>query len=159
MDFDILSCQRSTPGNPAEAVFYDFDIYMGLCETDVLSSAFDDNYISGTRTLAFSRDTLTLSPGAGEWQDFDLDTPFWYNGQDNLIVEFMWSSGDTEDECLYSWHWNTGTIRSVSGVYGASTGTMSSLIVMLRFTGELALEQMTFAGVKSAFAGCGDKQR
>jgi hypothetical protein len=157
MDIDILTCQRSSPGNPAEGTFYDFQIYMGLCETDMLSSAFEDNYILGTRILVFSRDTLTLSPSAGEWQDFDLDAPYWYNGQDNLLVEFLWSGGDTEDDCLYSWHWDTGTIRSISGVYGAPSGTMSSLIVMLKFTGDLSLTQMTHGSIKALFSpGEGD---
>ena len=153
MDIASIACQRSTPGNPAVGEYYDFSIWMGLCDADMLSSTFDDNYIPGTMIQVFHRDTLTLSPSPGEWQGFDLDTTFWYNGQDNLIVEFQWSGGDTEDDCLYSWHWNTGTIRSISALYGSSTGTMSSLVVMLRFTGVLALEQTTFAGVKSSFTG------
>jgi hypothetical protein len=149
MDISVLSCQRSTPGNPAEGTFYDFEVCMGLCTSDMLSPVFDDNYVPGTRTTVFFRDSLTLSPDPGDWQAFVLDTPFWYNGQDNLIVEFLWSDGETEDECLYSWHWDTGTIRSVSALYGAATGTMSSLMSMLRFTGELTLESTTFGAIKA----------
>ena len=153
MDIGSLACQRSSPGNPATGVFYDFGIYMALSDDDVLSSAFDENYVPGTFRQVFYRDTLALSPAPGDWQDFELDQQFWYDGMHNLIVEFRWSGGTTADDCLYSWHWNTGTIRSVSALYGASTGTMSSLVVMLRFTGELALDQTTFAGVKRTFAG------
>ena len=146
----------STPGNPAQATFYDFEIYMGLCEHDMLSSSFEGNYIPGTKVLAFSSDTLTISLNPGEWYDFDLEIPYWYDGQDNLILDFMWSGGYTSDECLYTWHWDTGTIRSISGSYSGSTGTMSSMMVMVNFIGELALEQATFAGIKSGLQGEGN---
>jgi hypothetical protein len=155
MEISTIGCQRYSPGETVEGIFYDFSIYFALSDQGVVGPAFDENYIEGTRICVFSRDTLTISNSPNEWVDFNLDTPFWYSGTDNLIVEFLWSSAETEDSCMYSWHWNTGVIRSISGEYGSPTGTMSSLLIMLRFEGEMQLESSTFGCIKAMLGGAG----
>lgn len=149
MDISVLSCQRYTPGETVEGTFYDFEIYMGLTDMDMLSSTFDENLLPGTRQLVFHRDSMTISNSPEDWVDFSLDEVFWYNGENNLVVEFLWSSADTDDSCMYTWHWNTGSIRSINGDYSSSTGTMGSLLIMFRFQGELHCSIDTFAGIKS----------
>jgi len=153
MTVESIACKRYSPGNPAVGLFIDFEICMGLTGNDILGPVFDDNYIPGSRTTVFERDSISLSPDPDDWQVFELDTPYWYNGEDNLLIEFLWSEGETEDECLYSWHWNTGTIRSLAGEYEDVSGTMSSLVVMLRFEGSLGFVQTTHGAIKSLFAG------
>lgn len=149
MNISALSCQRFTPGETVEGTFYDFEIYMGLTDQDMLSSTFENNWLPDTRQLVFHRDTMTISNSPEEWVDFGFDQGFWYNGEDNLIVEVMWSSADTDDSCMYTWHWNTGSIRSINGEYSNPTGTMGSLLIMFRFQGELSCSTDTFAGIKS----------
>lgn len=149
MDISQLSCQRYSPGETVEGTFYDFQIYMGLTDQEVLSSSFEANWLPGTRQLVFQRDTMTVSNSPEEWVSFTFDQDFWYNGEDNLLVEIMWSSAETDDSCMYTWHWNTGSIRSINGGYGDPTGTMGSLLIMFRFQGALSCEVDTFAGIKS----------
>lgn len=149
MDIALLSCQRYTPGETVQGTFYDYEIYMGLAESDMLSPTFTDNWVPGTRQLVFHRDSMTISNSPEEWVDFVLDTPYWYNGQDNLLVEIMWSSADTDDSCMYTWHWNTGTIRSINGEYSNPTGTMGSLLIMFRFSGTLGQTSATFGEIKA----------
>jgi len=149
MEIAQLGCQRYSPGETVEGTFYDYEIYMGLTENDMLSSTFEDNWMPGTRRLVFHRDTMTLSNSPDEWVEFTLDTPFWYNGTDNLIVEIMWSSAETDDSCMYTWHWNSGTIRSITGAYSNPTGTMGSLVIMFRFQGEMGQTSATFGEIKA----------
>lgn len=150
MDISAIACRRYTPGDTVEGTFHDFSIYLALSDQDAVGSTFDDNYMEGTRILVFSRDTMTISNSPEEWVEFVLDNPFWFNGEDNLVVEFLWSSAETDDSCMYTWHWDTGAIRSINGEYGGSTGTMSSLVIMLRFSGDMALASSTFGGIKAS---------
>ncbi len=156
MDISAISCQRYSPGETVEGTFYDFSIYLALSDQDVVGSTFTENYIAGTRICVFSRDTMTISNSPYDWVQFDLDTPFWFNGTDNLIVEFLWSSAETEDSCMYTWHWNTGTVRSINGEYESPTGSMSSLVIMFRFGGSMHLDSSTFGGIKAMLGGSGE---
>jgi hypothetical protein len=153
MEISSIACQRFSPGETVEGTFYNFSICLALTDLEMLGSTFDENYIEGTRVCVFSRDTLTISNSPNEWVDFNLDLPYWFDGSNNLIVEFLWSSAETDDSCMYTWHWNTGDIRSISGEYGSSTGTMSSLLIMFRFSGELLLENSTFGSIKALLGG------
>ncbi len=155
MEISLIACQRFSPGETVEGTFYDFSIYLALSDQSMLGSTFEENYIEGSRFCVFSRDTLTISNSPNEWVEFSLDTTFWFNGNDNLIVEFLWSSAETEGSCMYSWHWNTGSIRSISGEYGSPTGTMSSLLMMLLFEGEMQLDSSTFGRIKAVLGVTG----
>ncbi|MCK5064232.1 MAG: hypothetical protein KAQ97_03045 [Candidatus Fermentibacteraceae bacterium] len=155
MDISAISCNRYSPGETVEGTFYDFSIYLALFDQDEIGSTFSENYIEGTRICVFSRDTMTISNSPNEWVQFDLDIPFWFNGTDNLIVEFLWSSAETDDSCMYTWHWNTGTIRSINGEYESPTGTMSSLVIMFLFEGDLQLNSSTFGSIKALLGSSG----
>ncbi|NLP05618.1 hypothetical protein GX411_06685 [Candidatus Fermentibacteria bacterium] len=152
---ETLSLRRHSSGStPAPTDLFDFAIYMGLCENDVLNPNFDSNFIPGTRTIVFSRDSLHLEVNPDELVTFDLDTPYWYNGVDNLLVEVLWSSGEeTGSECVYTWHWNTGAMRCASGLYSASSGSLTSIIPWMQITGASDLETCTFGEVKTLFTG------
>jgi len=149
IEIESLSWNRFPSGDPM-ATFNDCKIYMGLCSSNELGTTFDDNYISGTRTLVLSSSSFATTPvGPNEWFDTVLDTPYWYNGTDNLIIEVEWSSGSGS---LYSWNWNGGSNRSLIGVYGQSTGLeLSTNVPNLRFNGTLSLTNSTFARIKAAF--------
>lgn len=130
--------------------FNDMAVYMGLCDSDQLGTTFDDNYIPGTRILVLSGSPYTTQTvGVNEWFDFVFDTPFWYNGQDNLLIEIEWSSGAGS---LYSWNWDGGTNRSMYAGYGMSTASsLGSKVPNLRLNGTLSLTNSTFAQIKAAF--------
>jgi hypothetical protein len=151
MEITELGCKRYSPGETDQATFFDFTIYMALTDSDMLTSTFEDNWIPGTRYQVFYRDSMTITNSPDDWVYFTLDTPYWYNGQENLIIEFLWSDGTTDDSCMYSWHWDSGTIRSITAEYSADTGTMSSLVIMFMLQGELELSSATFAEIKSLF--------
>jgi len=122
-------------------------IYLGLTEAAELGKEFDSNYISGTKTLVYDHNDLWLNAGSpGEWFTIDLDNSFWYNGSDNLIIEFRWPGGD---ESIYVWGWTDDVNRSVYGLYGDTTGTASHESILMRLNGTLALDASTFGAIKA----------
>jgi len=150
MAIETISWQRG-PSGSAVASFNGFQIFMGISEADMLGTTFDDNYIPGTRTLVYETNLLELNVGPDEWFDFTLDTPFWYNGEDNLIIEVVWQSGENT---LWAYVWNTTgqTPRSVeAATAGASQGFLSQKLSELRLDGILGLTQETFGGIKALF--------
>lgn len=153
MEFDTFILKRHSSGSSSgQTTFTDFEIWMGLCDSDVLGDNFEGNFIPGTRTLVFSRDSLLLEAEPNAWIPFELDFPFWYGGTKNLIVEILWSSGEEQGtECIYTWQWNTGTLRCASGPYNSETGSRTSVIPLMQFSGALALINTTFAGIKATF--------
>lgn len=149
MKIETLSWKRHFSGDP-QGTFNDYSLYMGLCSNDELGVNFDDNYISGTRILVMSSSPYTTpSANPNEWFDNILDTPFWYNGEDNLIIEVEWSSGSGS---LYSWHWDSGGQRCVIGPYGASSGSETiHNVPNLKLNGVLSLPSSTFGAIKTFF--------
>lgn len=122
-------------------------IYMGLTDATELQTEFDSNYISGTKTLVYDHSDLWLNAGApGEWLTIDLDNSFWYNGSDNLIMEFDWPGGS---ESIYVWGWVGQVNRSVAGMYGNTAGDASWESLLMRLNGTLALESTTFGAIKA----------
>lgn len=151
IEIESFSWKRHVSGDP-QGTYYDLKIYMGLGSSSELGLNFDDNYIGGTRILVLSSSYYTTtSVGPNEWFDVTFDTPFWYNGEDNLIIEIEWSSAAGSD-ALYTWHWNGGSNRCVFGRYGTSTALLhSSNVPNIRLNGTLSLSSSTFAQIKSAF--------
>jgi len=155
MEISSVSCRRYSPGDTVEGTFYDFTIYLAHSDVDQLSSQFDANWIEGTREMVFYRDSLTLSNSPDDWVEFILDSQYWYNGSDNLVLEFLWSDAVTNQSCMYSWHWESGAIRSITGEYQDSTGTMSSLVLMIMLNGDMSLPTITFGSLKAHFFEAG----
>ena len=149
IEIETLSWIRSLGGDP-QGTYNDYSLYMGLCSSDVLGINFDDNYISGSRTLVMSSSPYTTPPAdPNAWFDNILDTSFWYNGEDNLIIEIEWSDGVGS---LYTWHWNSSSQRCVIGPYGASNASeTTSDVPNIRLNGTLSLSDTTFGQIKAAF--------
>ncbi len=152
-EFDTISLKRHSSGTTSgQTTFTDFEIWAGLTDSDVLGANFEDNFIPGTRTLLFSRESLLLEAEPNAWIPFELDSSYWYGGTHNLIIEILWSDGEElGTECVYTWQWNTGTMRCTSGPYDSETGSQTSVIPLLQFSGEQTLSSTTFAGVKASF--------
>jgi hypothetical protein len=148
MTIETISWQRTDPGSgDSTATFPEFELYMGLCTQDYLGTDFLDNYIPGTRILVFSSDPLEIAGAPGSWYDFDLQTPFWYNGEDNLLIELCWIDGAGSYQ-TYSWN-SPGVPRSLKApTPDGPTGFLSSTMSEIRLDGTVELSQTTFARVK-----------
>lgn len=150
MTIETISWQRG-PSGSSTASFTGFQIFMGVTESDMLGTTFDDNYTPGTRTLVYETSLLELDVGPDEWIDLTLDTPYWYNGEDNLIVEVVWQSGENT---VWAYVWNTTgqTPRSLeAATSGAQQGFLSQKLSELRLDGVLTLEENTFGNIKASF--------
>jgi len=148
MTIETFALQRSEFGEPtASGNLEHFQIYMGLSSEDQLGTFFDDNYIEDTRLLVYDSDPFTFSAGYNEWIEFTLDTPFWYNGVDNLVIEIMWSWGEPGDHFL-TWGWEADS-RALFGYYGAPEGELEEKVSFFEIDGALLLEPSTFGSIKA----------
>jgi hypothetical protein len=127
-----------------------------LCETEVqsLTSSFQANYGTGTPVTVSSLDTLSIewSHSAPGWNGFDLETPFQYQGDRNLIIEFRYLGDDghtvnaraadlpSADRCLSAAHPSS-----------ASGSLMSFLTCMRIHYDSQSIQGATFGGIKTLF--------
>jgi hypothetical protein len=154
MTIQNLGWQRSAAGGDPSATFTGVKVYMGLCAADELGATFDDNYIEGSRVLVYESASLTVDAGFSEWYTVDLDTPYWYNGNDNLVVEVQWLTGSGTQ---YYYKWETGAARSVKATSPAApSGILSTTMSELQLTGTTSLDSATFAEVKCVFSPAGE---
>ena len=86
MTITAVSWQRSYEGDDW-GVEYDFELYMGLCQSDDLLPVFDQNYAPGSRRLVYQSDSLYLEAEPWEWITIELQEPFQYSGTGNLLIE------------------------------------------------------------------------
>lgn len=151
MEITSIAWQRAPSGND-QGHYYDVKIYVGLCASDQLGASFENNWIPGTKTLVFAADQLDLSAGANEWEPIEFDDPYWYNGQQNLLIEVSWASANPSYS-FYTWQWETGAARAVYATnLGSATGILSTKMSMLQLAGTLELDAATFGCVKYSFS-------
>lgn len=148
MTIESVAWQRGGSSGSPTGTYNNFKLYMGLASADVLSDTFADNYIDGTRILVYDTATQTMSAGADEWMTITLDTPYWYNGSDNLVFELEWQGGAS---MFYTYMWNTGSPRGLMNKTDLTspTGTLSNNMSELRFDGTMALVPSTFGSIKA----------
>ena len=148
MTIGDISWQRGGSSGSAQGTYNSFKIYMGLSSSDELTDTFESNYISGTRTLVYATSSQTMTAGPDEWMTIILDTPFQYNGTDNLVVEIQWAGGSN---MFYTYMWETGSNRGLMNKtnIGSPTGTLYTRMSELMFTPESSLQQYSFAYIKS----------
>ncbi len=94
-------------------VFLNARVYACHTTVEELDSAFADNYAGNTPQAAMTRDTLALSWTNGEWQGLEFDSPFSYNGSDNLVLESRWQGDDGGS--VYNLGYHTSGNRAVDG--------------------------------------------
>lgn len=148
MTISQIGWQRGGDYGASSGYYNNFKLYIGLASKSELSDTFDDNYIPGTRILVYEATSQNMAAGPDEWMIITLDTPFWYNGVENLIVELEWVGGY---EMFYTYLWETGSNRSLMNKADvhSPTGTLSTTMSQLMFDGALALEQETFGSIKA----------
>jgi hypothetical protein len=149
-DISTVSFKRHSSGGPeAGGTFSDFEIRFALTDADVLSSSFDDNYLDWSVETVYSRDSIEFSAAPDQWLSIDLDQPYWYPGDRNLVIEVLWSAGVSAGDCIYTWQWNSETLRCTHGGYASPTGSQTALVPHILLSCDLTLEQTSFADIKS----------
>lgn len=151
MTISQIGWQRGGSSGSETGNYNNFKLYVGLASESELSDRYEDNYIPGSRILVYETSSQVMSAGTDEWMIITLDTPFWYNGADNLIVELEWVGGVN---MFYTYMWETGASRGLMNKLdvGAPTGTLSTNISRLMFEGTMALEQNTFGYIKALWS-------
>ncbi len=148
IQIDKIGMVRFLTGND-EVHLHEFEIYMGYCASDELGTNFEQNYIPGSKQLVYSMaDGWIYANGVGEWFDLQLDTSFWYNGTDNLLIDFIWTWGE---EDIYVYAWDSGSPRSMLGGAASTTGNTDTVVLHMTLEGSLNLESSTFARIKALF--------
>jgi hypothetical protein len=153
MTIESVSWQRTSEGDgDSTASFPAFELYLGLTDREYLGTEFEENYIPGTRTLVYASDPLEVSADPGSWCAIDLQDPFWYNGDDNLILELCWLGGTGS---FHTYKWNSpGVPRSLKApTPGGPTGFLSSEMSELMLDGTVALTPATFGELKVVLGG------
>lgn len=77
------------PGN-----FYKFRFKCCHTSRTTLSDTYVNNYDGKTPVQVYYRETCNISATANQWFGFNFDTPFAYNGDDNLLFEVWWEGDD-----------------------------------------------------------------
>ncbi len=84
------------------------NVSVKMCHTNgtSLTRTFNDNYGGRTPVWVFHQDSGFVRGGEPNvWDPVDLQTPFDYNGTDNLLVEVVWK-GTAAGIYAYSWYSN-----------------------------------------------------
>jgi hypothetical protein len=123
-----------------------FTIYLGYCNSDELGMSFDDNYIPGSKTLVYSSSQLSLTPDQDNWSRVLLDTPFWYNGTDNLIVEVQWDNSSTYNS-HFCGRWESGANRTL-WQQTTPSNNLSTTVMHMLLEGSESLDHATFGRIK-----------
>lgn len=138
----------------------DISLSMAHVESDQLTETFTDNYQPGSLVEVCHMDLLDLSGENGDEILLDLDTPFQYNGQDNLLIDISYPAGSCWT-AVYTW--DSDPARSLrdgflpSGSAG-STGELLWWVPYMVFEGTESLEQNTFGAIKIELGGMRTEQ-
>ena len=135
------------PGTGEETIFYQLSIDLGYCTSAELESVYEGNYLSGTKTRVFERNSsFTVSSHS---PTLYFDSPFVYNpAEGNLIIDMVWPDGEGE---FYTYNFPTPGASAISGAYDIPEGYVLTDMSHLLIQGELSMEQSTFAGIKGSF--------
>lgn len=140
--------QRAGEYGSKTGYYSGFTIYMGHSGGSELTPRFDDNYLPGTRVMVYSTSSQTMTAEPDGWMSVPLETPFEYNGTDNLIVEIEWTGGSN---IFYTWMWETGANRGLLNTTdtGNPSGELRTAMSRLLFTPASSLDRLTFGGIKT----------
>jgi len=106
------------------------NVSVKMCNTNVtsLSSNFADNYGGRTPVWVFHQDSGFVRGGEADvWDAVDLQTPFDYNGTDNLLVEVVWH-GTASGFYAYSWYSNAFAGNRRAGFYNPFGEPLDTLV-------------------------------
>jgi len=144
----ITWCCAATSGEPVS--YIDLEVYLGLCPSDQLQDDFESNYVPGSRTLVFQAETLNVDAGPGDTFSIDLDVPYSYSGEENLLIEVIHDPGSWG---LWGWSWVAGDARSLGRYGNPGPGVLDDRVPWMLLSGGLSLEHSTFGSLKATVGG------
>ena len=139
-----------------EGPYDDLTILMGHTDLESLTETFADNWSSSGGQVFFDSSHIITDVVPGSYFTFQLDTPFVYNGSENLLIEVTWD-GPAEPPLgqgsIYTWYWTTTGNRVLSSNdLSSATGSAFEYCNNLRIDYSTeAFESATFAGIKASF--------
>ena len=146
----IAWCCATTSGEPVS--YLELEVYLGLCASDQLQVDFESNYIPGSRTLVFQADTLFVDAAPGETFSIKFDSPFWYPGEGNLLIEVIHDPGSWG---IWGWSWVAGDACSLGRYGNPGPGVLEDRVPWMLLSGYLSLEHSTFGSLKATLGGGG----
>jgi hypothetical protein len=116
-----------------DALFYDLELKLCHTPLDELTDYYQDNYGGNTPELVAEADPLSVTAGVDEWFAVPDMTPYYYDGEQNLLVEIRWRvDNEREVDC---WSWASDSVRYLSNYgYDAESGLASVKANRLRLT-------------------------
>jgi hypothetical protein len=151
MTIGEISWQRAGSYGSETGHYYGFRLYMGVAADSELTNTFADNYVHGTRTLVYSTAAQQMTALPDQWMSILLDTPYYYNGTEDLVIELEWVGGSN---MFYTYLWDTGTNRGLMNKsdVGSPIGELYTTMSELMFAPASALEERTFGSIKAMWA-------
>ena len=142
----------SDSGGPYE----NLTIFMGYTELESLTETFADNWTSSGEQVFFEASYLMSEIVPGSYITFQLDTPFMYDGSENLLMEVTWDgplNPPLGQGSIYTWYWTTTGNRVLSSNdLSSATGSAFEYCNNLRIDYSTeAFGSTTFAGIKASF--------
>ena len=125
-------------------------LYLALTDLDELTDTFDSNFIPGTRQLVLYVDTLYYGTEPDQWFTVDFQYPFWYSGEENLLIELISPHIDGGYSDVYNW--DSGALRSlVTYNISQQTGIQDFWVPYMILSGTMELSPGTFGSIKILF--------
>lgn len=129
------------PGSHSEG----FTVSMANTPLDELTEVFEDNYPTGALVQVAVVDSLSTAGPDGTEITVKLETPFYYNGADNLLIETEYSQGSS---FAWSWCWNPSSNRGITSYPGDPTGNFQEYVPYMVLESPESLNNETFGGIK-----------
>ena len=133
------------------SMFNDYQIKMGPTDLSSLEAGFDDNY-SGDVLTVYDHAQATHYNNNG-LVTIPLDTPYWYPGQGNLIIEIRYNdSGSIPDnQSVYVMYCPAEDNRIVwTNSPDSPAGQQYPFLPHMFVSGEMSLVTTTFASIKAS---------
>jgi len=136
-------------GGPGCTTYCDFEAALGLTDRDTLGAVFSANYIAGTRTVVLEAESLLVEVSPDGEILLQLDAPFDYTADHNLLIEVSWTARVEEGDPIYCWNFVTGGRRTVVGRYLSPGGTIYRNLAPWLVLGDVSgLSAVTWGALK-----------
>lgn len=102
-------------------LFNEVEFLISHTSEDRLNANFASNYVYGPPTTVYYRSSDDIKFEVGLWNEFIFDTPFAYNGEENLLIEFRYNGSGSRSIYNLGWIYG-GSDRVIDGFLGYETG-------------------------------------
>jgi len=124
------------------------EMYIGLSDNEELSETFESNILPGTRTLVFNTDSLYIGGAPGEMLEIEFETPYYYSGEHNLIVDMV----SDYNNYIIVYGWESGVQKGlVSYSLSSTLGQLFTKLPYMVLEGTLDLQPSTVGSIKIEF--------